>query len=52
MPSGQNDYVDKMMTDARVQHETVNKLLKDFGIAGSFAVKVTDNGLMEQGKLG
>ena len=30
MPSGQHDYVDKMMTDTRVQHEMVNKLLKDY----------------------
>ena len=28
--SGQNDYIDKMMADARVRHETVNKLLKDY----------------------
>ena len=26
--SGQNDYIDKMMADARVRHETVKKLLK------------------------
>ena len=29
MPSGENDYIDKMMMDARARHETVNKLLKD-----------------------
>ena len=28
MPSGQNDYMDKMMMDARVQHETDNKLYR------------------------
>ena len=27
--SGQNDYIDKIMADARVRHERVNKLLKD-----------------------
>ena len=30
--SGQNDYIDKMMADARVRHETVNKLLKDYNV--------------------
>ena len=30
MPGGQHDYINKMMTDARVRHETVSKLLKDY----------------------
>ena len=29
---GQHDYILKMMTDARVRHETVNKLLKDYNM--------------------
>ena len=30
MPSGQYDYLDKGMVDARARHKTVNKLLKDY----------------------
>ena len=31
-PTARNDYVDKMMTDARARHKTVNKLFKDYNI--------------------
>ena len=31
-PGGKNDYVDKMMVDARARHETVNKLFKDYNV--------------------
>ena len=31
-PSGQKDYIDKMMTDACARKETVNKLFKDYAV--------------------
>ena len=31
-PSGQDNYVDKMMVVVRLRHKTVNKLLKDEGL--------------------
>ena len=38
-PTGMNEYVDKMMADARARHKTVNKLFKDNNILKNMCIE-------------
>ena len=42
MPSGQNDFVDKMVADARARDETVNKLLENHNMLKNRSISKED----------